>query len=53
VVNYLLTYAKPGYNDEGPTAAVYNHAWLIGNAGAISEAVQAQVDAILEVVPAK
>lgn len=53
VVNYFLDYATPGYTAEGPTAAVYNHAWLIGNAGAISEAVQAQVDSILEVVPAK
>jgi hypothetical protein len=53
VVNYLLAYATPGYNSEGPTAAVYNHAWLIGTAAQISQAVQAQVDSILEVVPAK
>ncbi|HET9074405.1 MAG TPA: hypothetical protein VFN48_07485, partial [Solirubrobacteraceae bacterium] len=53
VLNYFLNYATPGYTSEGPTAAVYNHAWLIGNASLISPAVQAQVDSILEVVPAK
>ena len=53
VLNYFLDYATPGYTSEGPTAAVYNHAWLIGNASEIDEAVQAQLDSILEVVPAK
>jgi hypothetical protein len=53
VLNYLLAYATPGYNSEGPTAAVYNHAWLIGNAEEITEGVQAQLDSILEVVPAQ
>ncbi len=53
VLNYFLDFATPGYTSEGPTAAVYNHAWLIGNAAEISESVQAQLDSILEVVPAK
>ncbi|WP_249010144.1 cell wall-binding repeat-containing protein [Conexibacter sp. DBS9H8] len=53
VLNYLLDFATPGYSSEGPTAAVYNHAWLIGNLGAVSASVQAQIDSILEVVPAK
>lgn len=43
---YLLD-IKPGYVDD-PTRAVYNHAWLIGNADAISVDVQAQVDELLE-----
>jgi hypothetical protein len=51
VLNYFLNYATPGYTQEGPTAAVYNHAWVIGDASAISPAVQAEVDARLEVVP--
>jgi hypothetical protein len=51
VLNYFLDYATPGYTQEGPTAAVYNHGWLIGNRSAISLAVQAQVDSLLEVVP--
>jgi hypothetical protein len=51
VLNYFLDYATPGYTQEGPTAAVYNHGWVIGDQTAISVAVQAQMDARLEVVP--
>jgi hypothetical protein len=51
VLNYFLDYATPGYNQEGPTAAVYNHGWVIGDPSAISVGVQAQMDARLEVVP--
>jgi hypothetical protein len=51
VLNYFLNYATPGYTQEGPTAAVYNHGWVIGDPGAISVAVQAEMDARLEVVP--
>jgi Cell wall binding domain 2 (CWB2) len=38
---------KPGYRDD-PTRAFYNHAWLIGDAGAISVGFQAEVDGLLE-----
>jgi hypothetical protein len=51
VLNYFLNYATPGYTQEGPTAAVYNHAWLIGDRRQITLAVQAQVDSLLEAVP--
>jgi hypothetical protein len=51
VLNYFLNYATPGYAQEGPTAAVYNHAWLIGTLHDISLGVQAQVDSLLEAVP--
>jgi hypothetical protein len=51
VLDYFLNYATPGYNQEGPTAAVYNHGWLIGDGAQISQSVQAQVDNLLEVVP--
>jgi len=51
VLSYFLNFATPGYTGEGPTAAVYNHAWLIGDTGEISAAVQAQVDSLLEAVP--
>jgi hypothetical protein len=51
VLTYFLNYATPGYAQEGPTSAVYNHAWLIGTGGDISLAVQAQVDSLLEAVP--
>jgi hypothetical protein len=50
VLNYFLDYATPGYTGEGPTAAVYNHAWLIGDESQMSLRVQAQVDSILEAV---
>ncbi|TML97469.1 MAG: cell wall-binding repeat-containing protein [Actinobacteria bacterium] len=51
VENFFFDYATPGYTQEGPTAAVYNHGWLIGDANAISVGVQAKVDADLEPQP--
>jgi Cell wall binding domain 2 (CWB2) len=51
VLNYFLDYATPGYTAEGPTAAVYNHGWVIGDQSAISVPVQAEMDSLLEVVP--
>jgi hypothetical protein len=50
VLDYFLNYATPGYTQEGPTAAVYNHGWVIGDPNAISVAVQAEMDARLEPV---
>jgi hypothetical protein len=51
VLNFFLNYATPGYTQEGPTAAVYNHGWVIGDQSAISVSVQAQMDNLLEAVP--
>ncbi|MDQ6778807.1 MAG: cell wall-binding repeat-containing protein [Actinomycetota bacterium] len=42
-----------GYNQEGPTAAVYNHGWIIGDQNAISGVTQAEIDSLLNVLPAK
>ena len=53
VLNYFLDYATPGYTQEGPTAAVYNHGWVIGDTSAITVPVQAELDNLLEVVPQK
>ena len=54
MLNFFLNYATPGYTQEGPTAAVYNHGWLIGDQTAISVArSRPQVDSLLEVVPQK
>ena len=53
VQNFFLDYATPGFTAEGPTAAVYNHGWMIGDETAISVGVQAQVDNLLEAVPQK
>ena len=51
VLNFFLDYATPGYTAEGPTAAVYNHGWVIGDQSAISVGVQAEMDSLLEPVP--
>jgi putative cell wall-binding protein len=49
VRNFLLD-IQPGF-DEDPVRGVYNHAWIIGDENALSPTVQAQVDALLEIVP--
>jgi hypothetical protein len=51
VLNFFLDYATPGYTQEGPTAAVYNHGWVIGPPSVISVSVQAELDSLLEAVP--
>jgi len=51
VLNFFLSYATPGYTQEGPTAAVYNHGWVIGDPSIISVSVQAEMDSLLEVTP--
>jgi hypothetical protein len=51
LLNFFLNYATPGYTQEGPTAAVYNHGWMIGDQSAVSLPVQAEVDNLLEVIP--
>jgi hypothetical protein len=51
VESFFFDYATPGFSQEGPTAAVYNHGWLIGDQTAISIAVQAKVDSDLEPQP--
>jgi len=53
VLNFFLDYATPGYTQEGPTAAVYNHGWVIGDQHAISVPVQAELDNLLQAVPQK
>ena len=51
VLNFFLDYATPGYTEEGPTAAVYNHGWVIGDPSAVSVPVQAEMDNLLQAVP--
>jgi hypothetical protein len=46
---YLLD-IQPGY-EKDPVRGVYNHGWLIGDEAAISTAVQARIDALLQIVP--
>ena len=51
IQQYLLD-IQPGYSSD-PVTGVYNHAWIIGNAVAISVAEQARIDALLEIVPVR
>jgi hypothetical protein len=51
ILNYFLNYATPGYTQEGPTAAVYNHGWVIGDQSAVAVPVQAEMDSLLEAIP--
>ena len=51
VLDFFLNYATPGYTQEGPTAAVYNHGWVIGDPRQISIPVQAEIDSLLQAVP--
>ena len=41
---------QPGYRTD-PVRGVYNHAWLMGDQGAISTAVQSRIDSLLEIQP--
>lgn len=41
---------QPGYSRD-PVRGVYNRGWIIGDDRAISVAVQAKIDALLEIVP--
>jgi hypothetical protein len=51
VLSFFLDYATPGYTQEGPTAAVYNHGWVIGDTSAVSVGVQAELDNLLQAIP--
>jgi predicted small lipoprotein YifL len=51
VEQYLLD-IQPGY-DKDPVRGVYNHAWLLGDEDAISVAVQARIDSLLEIQPVR
>lgn len=49
-VREFLLDIQPGF-DEDPVRGVYNHAWIIGDEEAVSGNLQAQIDALLEIVP--
>lgn len=46
--NYLLD-IKPAYRDD-PSTGVYNRAWLLGDATALSSIVQARIDKLTQIV---
>jgi hypothetical protein len=43
----FLLDTKPGFADD-PTRAVYNHVWLLGDAGSVSPEMQAEIDRLTE-----
>ena len=49
-VEQQLLDIQPGYSRD-PVRGVYNHGWIIGDDDAISVATQAEIDALLEIVP--
>jgi len=51
VGQYLLD-IQPGYTRD-PVRGVYNHGWIIGDAGAISVPTQARIDSLLEIKKAQ
>ncbi|MFL5781015.1 MAG: cell wall-binding repeat-containing protein [Thermoleophilaceae bacterium] len=48
--SYLLD-VQPGFENDDPSQAVYNRVWLLGNTDAISQAVQARIDQLTQLVP--
>jgi hypothetical protein len=51
VLNFFLNYATPGYTQQGPTVAVYNHGWVIGSPTAVSTSLQSELDGLLQAIP--
>jgi hypothetical protein len=49
LVQYLLD-IQPGY-EKDPVRGVYNHGWIMGDDGAISQADQSRIDSLLEIIP--
>jgi hypothetical protein len=52
VLREYLRDIRPGYDSEYPAVrGAYNHGWLIGDGGAITAPVQAELDTMLEIAP--
>ena len=52
VLREYLRDIRPGYDSEYPAVrGAYNHGWLIGDGGAITATVQAELDTMLEITP--
>jgi hypothetical protein len=48
--NYLLD-VQPGFENDDPSQGLFNRVWILGNEEAVSTAVQARVDELLQLVP--
>ncbi len=51
-VEAFLLDIQPGF-EEDPVRGVYNHGWFVGGPRTVPEAVQARVDALLEIAPVR
>jgi hypothetical protein len=49
VRDYLLD-VQPGYTGD-PVRGVYNHGWIVGDAGAVAPSLQSRIDELLRIVP--
>ena len=49
VRDYLLD-IRPGYSSD-PVRGVYNRAWIVGDARAVTAGAQASIDGLLEIAP--
>jgi hypothetical protein len=47
---YLLD-VQPGFENDDPSESVYNRVWILGNEAALSQAVQARIDQLTQLVP--
>jgi hypothetical protein len=48
--DYLLD-VQPGFENGDPSQGLYNRVWILGNEDAVSTAVQARVDELVQLVP--
>jgi hypothetical protein len=48
--NYLLD-VQPGFEAGDPSQGLYNRVWILGNEDAVSTAVQARVDELVQLIP--
>ncbi len=51
VSGYLRDIQPDGHGD--PAHGVYNHAWIVGDQAAVSPALQARIDRLLEITPSR
>jgi hypothetical protein len=50
LLNYITT-VQPGYEQNDPSAGVFNRIWILGNSDAVSPQVQGRLDEFLRLVP--
>ena len=48
--NYLLD-VQPGFENGDPSQGLFNRVWILGNEDAVSTAVQARVDELVQLIP--